>query len=76
MPIVIAGNEEQKKKYLTRLIEEPLMCAYAVTEPGAGSDVSGIKTKAVKKVEIKGNICYRTSNAQRTINFVREINGF
>ena len=31
MPIMIAGNEEQKKKYLTRLIEEPLMCAYGVT---------------------------------------------
>jgi len=49
MPIMIAGNEEQKKKYLTRLIEEPLMCAYGVTEPGAGSDVAGIKTKAEKK---------------------------
>jgi len=49
MPIKLAGNEEQKKKYLTRLIEEPIMCAYGVTEPGAGSDVAGIKTKAVKK---------------------------
>lgn len=49
MPVMIAGNEEQKKKYLTRLIEEPLMCAYGVTEPGAGSDVAGIKTKAEKK---------------------------
>jgi len=49
MPIMIAGNEEQKKKYLTRLIEEPIMCAYGVTEPGAGSDVASIKTKAVKK---------------------------
>merc|ERR1719180_588418 len=46
---MIAGNHEQKKKYLGRLIEEPLMCAYGVTEPGAGSDVSGVKTKAVKK---------------------------
>lgn len=50
MPIMIAGNEEQKKKYLTRLIEEPVLCAYGVTEPGAGSDVAGIKTKAEKKV--------------------------
>merc|ERR1712212_672079 len=49
MPIMIAGNDAQKKKYLTRLIEEPLMCAYGVTEPGAGSDVASIKTKAVKK---------------------------
>jgi len=49
MPVMIAGNEEQKKKYLTRLIEEPIMCAYGVTEPGAGSDVAGVKTKAEKK---------------------------
>ena len=44
------GNDEQKKKYLTRLIEEPIMCAYGVTEPGAGSDVASITTKAVRKV--------------------------
>merc|ERR1712117_34016 len=49
MPIMIAGNPEQKKKYLGRLLEEPVMCAYGVTEPGAGSDVAGIKTKAEKK---------------------------
>ncbi|KAM8838639.1 medium-chain specific acyl-CoA dehydrogenase, mitochondrial [Synchiropus picturatus] len=49
MPVIIAGNEEQKKKYLGRMTEEPLMCAYCVTEPGAGSDVAGIKTRAVKK---------------------------
>lgn len=48
-PVLIAGNTEQKKKYLGRLIEEPLVAGYCVTEPGAGSDVSGIKTNAVKK---------------------------
>merc|ERR1711936_1428153 len=41
MPVMIAGNHEQKKKYLGRLIEEPLMCAYGVTEPGAGSEEGG-----------------------------------
>lgn len=48
MPVIIAGNDAQKKKYLGRMTEEPLMCAYCVTEPGAGSDVAGIKTRAVK----------------------------
>ncbi|XP_077471441.1 medium-chain specific acyl-CoA dehydrogenase, mitochondrial [Stigmatopora argus] len=48
MPVIIAGTEAQKKKYLGRMTEEPLMCAYCVTEPGAGSDVAGVKTKAVK----------------------------
>lgn len=49
MPVILAGNAEQKKKYLGRMMEETLMCAYCVTEPGAGSDVSGIKTRAEKK---------------------------
>ncbi|XP_069497995.1 medium-chain specific acyl-CoA dehydrogenase, mitochondrial [Ambystoma mexicanum] len=49
MPVIIAGNEEQQKKYLGRMTEEPMMCAYCVTEPGAGSDVAGLKTKAEKK---------------------------
>ncbi|KAJ2957658.1 hypothetical protein NQZ79_g6627 [Umbelopsis isabellina] len=48
-PVIVAGNEEQKKKYLGRMTEEPLMASYGVTEPGAGSDVAGLKTSAVKK---------------------------
>jgi len=49
MPLLVAGSDELKKKYLSRLIEEPLQCAYCVTEPGAGSDVSGIKTRSERK---------------------------
>ncbi|XP_014778523.1 medium-chain specific acyl-CoA dehydrogenase, mitochondrial [Octopus bimaculoides] len=49
VPVILAGNDAQKKKYLGRMLEELLMCAYCVTEPGAGSDVAGLKTKAVKK---------------------------
>ncbi|PAV73487.1 hypothetical protein WR25_26653 [Diploscapter pachys] len=48
-PVVIGGNEETKKKFLGRMIEEPLVASYAVTEPCAGSDVAGIKTKCEKK---------------------------
>ena len=47
-PVIVAGNEEQKKEFLGRLTAEPLFAAYAVTEPGAGSDVAGIRTKARK----------------------------
>ncbi|XP_074032960.1 medium-chain specific acyl-CoA dehydrogenase, mitochondrial [Leptinotarsa decemlineata] len=49
VPVVLAGNKEQQKKYLGRLLEEPIVAAYAVTEPGAGSDVNGVRTKAEKK---------------------------
>ncbi|XP_023248213.1 probable medium-chain specific acyl-CoA dehydrogenase, mitochondrial [Copidosoma floridanum] len=48
-PVILAGNKKQQKKYLGRLIEEPIVAAYCVTEPGAGSDVAGVKTKAEKK---------------------------
>lgn len=48
-PVLISGNDAQKKKYLGRLLEEPLVAAYCVTEPGAGSDVNGVKTRAEKK---------------------------
>jgi len=48
-PVFIAGTEAQKQKYLGRCAESPISVSYAVTEPGAGSDVSGIKTKAEKK---------------------------
>ena len=45
-PVIVAGNEEQKKEFLGRLTKEFLLAAYCVTEPGAGSDVAGIRTSA------------------------------
>ena len=47
-PVVIAGSDEQKRAWLPRLIAEPLLCSFALTEPNAGSDVSGIQTTAVR----------------------------
>ncbi len=47
-PVIVSGNEEQKKFFLGQLTEAPLFAAYAVTEPGAGSDVAGIRTTAKK----------------------------
>lgn len=46
LPLIIAGNEEQKRKYLGRLARERQLAAYAVTEPNAGSDVAAIQTRA------------------------------
>ena len=48
MPVILAGNDDQKKRYLGRMTEEALKCAYCVTEPGAGSDVAAIQTRAEK----------------------------
>ena len=48
MPIFLAGNKEQKEKYLPDLSTGEKLAAFGLTEPNAGSDVSGLKTKAVK----------------------------
>ena len=46
LPIVLFGNDEQKKKYLPKLATGELIAAYALTEPGSGSDALGAKTTA------------------------------
>jgi acyl-CoA dehydrogenase len=47
-PVVVAGTDEQKRRWLTPLLEEPILCSFGLTEPNAGSDVSGIQTTAVR----------------------------
>ncbi len=44
LPLLIAGNEEQKTTYLGALMTKLSFCAFAITEPGAGSDVAGMST--------------------------------
>jgi acyl-CoA dehydrogenase len=48
LPMLLAGSEEQQRLWLPPLLEDPILCAFALTEPGAGSDVSGIQTAAVR----------------------------
>src|SRR2546421_10037912 len=47
-PVIVAGTEEQKRRWLSPLIDEVLLTSFALTEPNAGSDVSGIQTTAVR----------------------------
>jgi len=49
LPILLAGSDEQKKKYLPRLASGELLSAYSLSEPGAGSDAAGLRTAAVRK---------------------------
>jgi len=46
-PIVVAGTEEQKRKYLPLLVSGKKLGAYALTEPQAGSDVGNLLSEAV-----------------------------
>jgi acyl-CoA dehydrogenase len=63
-PVQIAASEKLKKEYLGRLAEAPLLASFCLTEPDAGSDVSGMKTTAVRKGDtwvINGSKCFITN---------------
>jgi acyl-CoA dehydrogenase len=65
-PVGIGGSEELKKQYLGMLTEEPKLASFCLTEPDAGSDVSGMKTTAVKqgdKYVINGSKCFITNGS-------------
>jgi acyl-CoA dehydrogenase len=63
-PIMLGGSEETKKEFLGRLTEEFGLASFCLTEPDAGSDVSGMRTTAVKqgdKYVINGSKCFITN---------------
>jgi acyl-CoA dehydrogenase len=65
-PVTLGGSEETKKKYLGMLTEEPKLASFCLTEPDAGSDVSGMKTRAVKKGDkyvLTGSKCFITNGS-------------
>ena len=49
LPILLFGNEAQKKKYLPRLATGEWLAAYSLSEPAAGSDAASLKTTAVRR---------------------------
>ncbi len=48
LPLMVAGTEEQKQKYLSALTEELCFISYCCSEPEAGSDVAAMKTRLVR----------------------------
>jgi acyl-CoA dehydrogenase len=64
-PLKLAGTPEQKKKYLGWLGSEAIFASYATTEPGAGSDVAGLQTRAKKEADggyvLSGQKCWITN---------------
>ena len=48
LPIIIAGSDEQKAKYLPAIAAGKRLAAFALTEPQAGSDAAGIRTSAIR----------------------------
>ncbi len=55
-PLLVGGTEEQKAKWLGAIAEGGTLVAYAVTEPGAGSNLAAIKTKAEPVADDAGKI--------------------
>jgi acyl-CoA dehydrogenase len=65
-PVLIGGSDEVKREYLGMLAEEPRLASFCLTEPDAGSDVSGMRTTAVKKGDkyvINGTKCFITNGS-------------
>ena len=46
LPILLGGSEEQKRRFLPPLASGEWLVAYGLTEPGAGSDIAAIRTRA------------------------------
>jgi hypothetical protein len=53
-PVMIAGSEEQKQRYLPGIADGSLRAAFGLSEPQAGSDVMGMRTKAVPDPDVEG----------------------
>jgi alkylation response protein AidB-like acyl-CoA dehydrogenase len=49
LPILLAGTEAQKQKYLPRLATGEMLAAYSLSEAGAGSDAAALSTTAVRR---------------------------
>jgi alkylation response protein AidB-like acyl-CoA dehydrogenase len=63
-PILISGNDAQKKKYLPDLAAGKKLAAFCLTEPAAGSDAGSMKTRAEKKggeYILNGTKCFITN---------------
>ena len=64
LPILLAGNEEQKRKFVAPLAQSLKLASFALTEPGAGSDVAGMSTTARRDGSdyvINGSKCFITN---------------
>jgi len=72
-PILTYGTEEQKQKYLVPLAKGEKLGAFALTEPGAGTDAQGAQTKAVEVEDgwiLNGSKCFITNGKEADIYIV------
>lgn len=69
-PIVHGASPELRGRILSRIAEERLLVGYLVTEPAAGSDVAGLRTRAVRDGDqyvISGRKCFATNGGVASV---------
>ncbi len=72
-PIMTYGSEDQKKKYLPDLASGKKLGAFALTEPGAGTDAQGAQTRAVLDGDewvLNGSKCFITNGKEADVYIV------
>ncbi len=65
-PVMLGGAEEVKREFGEELVASPKLASFCLTEPDAGSDVSGMRTRAVRKGDkyvINGSKCFITNGS-------------
>ncbi|MDX6719447.1 MAG: acyl-CoA dehydrogenase [Solirubrobacteraceae bacterium] len=65
-PVLIGGSEEVKREFCEALVESTQLASFCLTEPDAGSDVSGMRTRAVRrgdKYVLNGSKCFITNGS-------------
>jgi alkylation response protein AidB-like acyl-CoA dehydrogenase len=68
-PILVGATEDQKAKWLGAIAEGGTLVAYAVTEPGAGSNLAALRTKAEPVVDAVGQVTgYKISGTKQFIS--------
>jgi acyl-CoA dehydrogenase len=65
-PVMLGGSEEVKREFCEELAASPKLASFCLTEPDAGSDVSGMRTRAVRKGDtyvLNGSKCFITNGS-------------
>jgi acyl-CoA dehydrogenase len=65
-PVMLAGSDEVKREFAEELTAEPKLASFCLTEPDAGSDVSGMRTRVVRrgdKYVLNGSKCFITNGS-------------
>jgi alkylation response protein AidB-like acyl-CoA dehydrogenase len=73
LPIALAGNDEQKRRYFPRLASGEWLAAFGLTESGSGSDAAAMKTTAVRKGDtyiLNGSKRFITNGGLAQVNSV------